>query len=197
MHSSLFTLFGSPAPGGSYILVIRVAAPLEVVFGGFMKGVALPVPAGDYLYTGSALGGKHRHNPLAARLIRHASRSGEKKPHAIRESIINLFPGYGNKGKNPGAMPAKKLRWHIDFLLDLPEAEIVHIVIIRSPSRLEGKLSGLLEALDETSGLAPRLGAQDTRKSTHLLRLSNREKVLGILNESIPAMLKERNWNEN
>jgi Uri superfamily endonuclease len=56
------------------VLHLRVAAPLAVVFGRFQGGRPVPLPAGDYFYVGSALNG------LAARLLRHASRSQVRSP---------------------------------------------------------------------------------------------------------------------
>jgi Uri superfamily endonuclease len=191
MHSRLFTLFGNKTPEGSYILMIKLAAPVELAFGRFRKGKPLSLPEGDYLYIGSALGGRHRHNPLPSRLFRHASRSGGKKPHAVRDAVTGMFPDYACQLKKRTCLPEKKLRWHIDYLLDLEEAEIGHIVIIRYPGRLEWNLCQLLASLEEVSVPAPRLGAQDTPDSTHLLKLKDMEKVLGILRKSIPAMLRE------
>jgi Uri superfamily endonuclease len=191
MHSRLFTLFGDQTTEGSYILIIKLAAPVELAFGRFRKGKPLSLPEGDYLYIGSALGGRHRQAPLASRLIRHASRSGGKKPHAVRDAVACLFPDYDGKLKKRNGMPEKKLRWHIDYLLDLEEAEIDHIIIIRCPGRLELHLCRLLASLEEITVPAPRLGAQDTTDSTHLLRLRERNKVLGILRNSIPGMLPE------
>ncbi|NTV97682.1 MAG: DUF123 domain-containing protein [Chlorobiaceae bacterium] len=191
MDSNPFTLFGSHTPEGSYILVINLSAPAKLAFGRFMKGKLLALPEGDYLYIGSALGGRGRRNPLASRLIRHASRSGEKKPHAIRDAVTTLFGSSACKPGNKSAVSEKKLRWHIDYLLDTPEAEISHIFIIRSSMRLERTIWELLRNLEEISIPAHRLGAQDTLDSTHLIRLSHREIVLGILRDRIPAMLAE------
>ncbi|NTU96655.1 MAG: DUF123 domain-containing protein [Chlorobiaceae bacterium] len=189
MDSRTFTLLGSYTPGGSYILMISLSAPVNLAFGRFMNGKPIELPDGDYLYIGSALGGIGSHNPLASRLVRHTARSGGKKPHAIREEVIALFAGHTCSRKNSIGIAQKKLRWHIDYLLDLSEAEITHIVVIRSPFRLERKLWELLRPLEETGVPAHRLGAQDTRDSTHLLKLSDRKKVLEILRNSIPAML--------
>ncbi|NTW82105.1 MAG: DUF123 domain-containing protein [Chlorobiaceae bacterium] len=181
-----FTIFGNPAPEGTYVLLVHVSKPLELAFGRFQGGRVIAVPDGDYVYIGSALGGKKRGNPLAQRLIRHATRSGGKNRHAIRDSIVNLFYGIAASDRNI----EKKLHWHIDYLMDCTEAEIDHIIIIQSPERLEEKISGLLGSLDETSQLAYRLGAQDSRKSTHLLKLSNREKLFGLLRNDVPSLLE-------
>jgi Uri superfamily endonuclease len=187
MSRQQFTIFGSKYRSGSYILLIHLSSSLHLAFGRFQQGKLFPVSAGDYLYIGSALGGGKRGAPLARRLIRHASRSGKKDPHIIRTAIMTLFSeDTCTENSKP---PEKKLRWHIDYLLDLQEAQIDHIIIIRSPLKLELKLSELLEPLPETSLLASRLGAQDTRNSTHLLRITNRERILDLLGEKIPGMI--------
>jgi Uri superfamily endonuclease len=76
----------------------------------------------------------------------------------------------------------------LQYLLDRPEAEIIHIVIIRSPMKMEQQLSELLESLEETSLLAPRLGAQDALNSTHLLRITDRKRILELLRNNIPIL---------
>jgi Uri superfamily endonuclease len=189
MFKQQFTIFGSKHHSGSYILLIHLSRSLQLAFGRFQRGKLFPVPAGDYLYIGSALGGGKRGAPLARRLIRHASRSDRKNPHAIRTAIMTLFSEdifTANSAMEPSE---KKLRWHIDYLLECEEAQIDHIVIIRSPLRVERLLSELLEPLPETSLVASRLGAQDTRNSTHLLRFTNREKILELLGKNIPGMI--------
>ncbi|NMW22507.1 MAG: DUF123 domain-containing protein [Chlorobiaceae bacterium] len=187
MTASQFTIFGHKYPMGSYLLLIRISSPFQLAFGRFQQGRLFTISKGNYLYIGSALG--RTGNPLAKRLIRHASRSNGKQPHEIRAAIIKLFSsddGIGNCATEP---TDKKLHWHIDYLLDHAEAEIEHIVIIRSPAAMEHQLSELLASLNETSQLAPRLGAQDTRNSTHILRITDREKILGQLGQYIPAFI--------
>ena len=83
----------------------------------------------------------------------------------------------------------KKLHWHIDYLLDCAEAEIEHIVIIRCPSKIEHKLSAFLDSLEDTCPIARRLGAQDTRNSNHLLRISDRKQILEQLGQYIPSLI--------
>jgi Uri superfamily endonuclease len=188
MSGEQFTIFGSKYRMGSYILLIRVSSPFELVFGRFQQGKQFTITAGDYLYIGSALGEEKRGAPLARRLLRHASRSGNHTPHAIRSAMMTLFMKENFMETSTIAPSEKKLRWHIDYLLEHREAEIQHIIIIRSPLRVEQKLSELLEPLPETSFIAPRLGAQDSRNSTHLLRFTNREQIIELLREKIPGM---------
>lgn len=189
MADSDFTLFGNNDRMGSYLLLIHLSKSVELAFGMFQKGKLFTIPKGDYIYIGSALGKKNTSgSPLARRVIRHTSRSGGKKHHRIRDTMLNLFSEKEFIINREINSSAKKIRWHIDYLLDLSEAEITHIVLICSPMRIEQKLSELLEKLDETSLIAPRLGAQDTRKSTHILKLTNQKRILEVLHTQIPGM---------
>ncbi len=77
----------------TYQLVIRLFPPVMVTVGRLGK---FALPAGEYLYTGSA-----RRN-IEARIRRHLNRS-------------------------------KRLRWHIDYLLVRPEAEIVNVIRSTQP----------------------------------------------------------------
>jgi len=184
-----FTIFGNKYRIGSYLLLIRVATPVQLVFGKFQDGRTLSVPSGEYLYIGSALGKEGSGSPLARRLIRHASRNGERKAHKIRPALLKLFSSEEFAGCCADAPSGKKLRWHIDYLLERPEAEITHIVIMRSPVRLEQKLSELLESSSATAILAKRLGAGDTRNSTHLLRITDQKQILDLLKQEIPKII--------
>jgi len=93
----------------------------------------------------------------------------------------------------PATLPPveKKLHWHIDYLLDRPETSIFHIAIFRSPDRLEAAMAAWLEECPETSSPAARLGAQDTRNSTHLLHCSDPENLLARLRTFIPSVLPD------
>ena len=190
MNEKQFTIFGGTHREGSYLLLIQLSRTIELAFGKFQQGKRFILPAGDYLYIGSALGGTSSGSPLARRLMRHASRSAEQPHHAIRAEMIELFSMSGLIEKESIKPSAKKLRWHIDYLLDQPEAELIHVIIIQSPLRVEAMLARLIATMDETSIIAPRLGAQDTKSSTHLLALANRERLFELLQCHIPAMLK-------
>ena len=82
-----------------------------------------------------------------------------------------------------------KLRWHVDYLLEQPEATLSEVVIIQSPLRLEHALATHIRLMPDISIIAPHLGAQDCRDSTHLLRLRNRDALFAELQQAIPAML--------
>ncbi len=185
MSSSQFTIFGNRYRMGSYVLLIRVSSPIELAFGRFQKGRVFAIPKGDYLYIGSALG---EGTPLAKRLCRHASRSGTRPHHKIRAVMMYSFVEEKLMEKGTQMVAGKKLHWHIDYLLDRTEAEIIRVVIIRSPMRLEQKLSEFLELLQETSAIAPRLGAQDARSGSHILCITDGERILELLQQHIPTL---------
>ena len=169
--------------GGVYVLWLRVAAPLTVVFGRYRGGQPVAVPAGDYLYVGSALGG------LAPRLLRHAMRSSVCSPalqrglgqredraealdykpsHAIRDKLAAQLAAVGLPARLP---VAKRLRWHIDYLLDEPGAELAGVWAWRTAEPLESALAGWLAAQPGVVPLAAGLGASDDRGRSHILWL--------------------------
>jgi len=186
MSVSQFTIFGTKYPMGSYILFIRIYSTFQLAFGRFQKSRQFTIADGDYIYVGSAQG--RSGNPLARRLIRHASRSNGLQPHNIRAALLKFFSIDDGIGTCAIEAAGKKLHWHIDYLLEHTETEITHIVIIRNPEKMEHKLSEFLASLHETSQLAPRLGAQDTPNSTHLLRVADWQKTLEQLRQYIPLL---------
>ena len=186
MSGSQFTIFGSKYTMGSYILFIRISSSFQLAFGRFQKSRLFSIPEGNYLYIGSALG--RTGDPLAMRLIRHASRTSGGQPHNIQSAIIKLFSNNDAARNCAFSATKKKLHWHIDYLLEHREAEITHIVILRHPEKMEHHLSAFLESLLETSLVAPRLGAQDTRNSSHILRITDQQKILEQLGQYIPVL---------
>ncbi len=186
MSGSQFTIFGNKYTMGSYILFIRISSSFQLAFGRFQKSRLFSIPDGDYLYIGSALG--KTGDPLARRLIRHASRSNGKPPHKIQSEIIKLFSKNDAVKSCAFIASEKKLHWHIDYFLEHSEAEITHVLIMRHPEKLEHHLSEFLASIRETSLIAPRLGAQDTRNSSHILRLTDQKKTLEQLGQFIPAL---------
>ena len=150
--------------GGVYVLRLRVTAPLAVVFGRFRGGQPITVPAGDYFYVGSALNG------LGARLLRHATRRGDRPPQAIRDALAGQLAA----AKLPARPPAaKRLHWHVDYLLDEPDVALVGVWSWRTAAPLESALAAWLAAQPGILPLAAGLGASDDRGQTHLLRVSS------------------------
>ena len=163
-------IIGDDSQAGTYILRIRLNEDTTLQFGRFKKGKPISLPAGDYLYVGSALSEKGA-TSLARRLVRHATRSRNKPPHAIRKKMINQFAKccLGNGSLLP--RQEKTLYWNVDFLLDLQSAEIVNILAIRSPERLENRIAKGLERDPHIDIIEPGLGANDAPGNTHLLRI--------------------------
>jgi Uri superfamily endonuclease len=182
-----FTTFGDISRQGSYLLFVDLGEPVRVSFGKFMGGRQIPLDRGQYLYVGSALGSGRGSSPLASRLLRHASRSLDRPAHAIHGKLLGFLGAMGFKPKRAPA--GKRLHWHVDYLLDLPEAEISHIVMVMSPSRLEHQLADLVASLPGALPVADRLGAQDAASGTHLFRVTDQADLLERLKHSFLSTL--------
>lgn len=180
-------IVGKAGQGGTYVLRIRLAREVRLRFGGFKRGKEISMPAGEYAYVGSALAEKGGAS-LARRLVRHATRSGNRRPHAIRGEMVEYFGevGLGAGDLLPGG---KKKRWNVDFLLDLAETEIVGVVIARSPVRLEGRLARLLKEDPQTGVVERGLGAGDAVGETHLLRVEGGEAWWARLAERVAGLV--------
>ena len=115
---------------------------------------------------------------LAGRLLRHATRTGDKPPHLIREAMEKTFAaaGLGIPSLRPPTL--KSLHWHVDYLLDQTAIELEHVTVIRTETRIESVLARQLAALSEASALLKGLGAGDTPGETHLLRLIDGKALL-------------------
>jgi len=166
------TFQGDASQSGTYLLWMLARRETSVSFGRFQGGRPIAIPAGWYAYVGSAMGQRGA-SALAGRLLRHVTRTGDKSPHAIRAALAAecVRVGLGAPGLQPPT--AKRLHWHIDYLLDEIEVEIVRIMVIRAVARLEGALARQLSALPGVVPLAPGLGASDARGESHLLRCSD------------------------
>ena len=153
---------------------IRLKKDTALRFGRFKKGKLISLPAGEYAYVGSALSEKGA-TTLARRLVRHATRSGDQCPHRIRETMLCRFAECGLGNANLLPRRGKTLHWNVDFLLDLPSAELVGISAIRSRKRLEDRLGKQLEADPHTAVIERGLGANDVPGNTHLLHVRTTE----------------------
>lgn len=163
-------IIDNASQAGTYVLRIRLKKDTTLQFGRFKKGKLISLPAGDYVYVGSALSEKGA-TSLARRLIRHATRSGNKPPHTIREEMMTRFAECDLGPRDLLPKRGKTLHWNVDFLLDLQSAEIKNILAIRSPERLENRIAKCLERDPRTEIIEPGLGANDAPGSTYLLRL--------------------------
>ena len=171
LEESPIVFLGSESQGGSYILRIHLAEKAALSFGGFKRGKTIELPRGEFVYVGSAMSEKGAAS-LANRLVRHATRSGRKKPHGIREEMLRRFRaiGLGNGDLKPARK--KNLHWNVDHLLDLPVAELTGACVIRTPSHLEERLGRFLERDPNTIVIEKGLGANDVPGNTHLLGLA-------------------------
>lgn len=171
MEISNIFIVGEDSQAGTYVLRIRLKEDTELQFGRFKKGKLISLPAGDYTYVGSALSQKGA-TSLARRLVRHATRSGDKPPHPIREEMVKQFSECSLGPPDPLPKSGKKLFWNIDFMLDLESAEIINVIAIRSPDRLEYTIAEFLENNPETQIIEKGLGANDAPRNTHVLRVN-------------------------
>ena len=173
---------------GTYVLWIHVRADRTLAFGRFKGGKLIAVPAGNYVYVGSAMGTQGA-SSLARRLVRHATRSGEKPPHAIRGPLLARFAAAGLGTGNLLPKTPKTLFWNVDFLLDESAVEIEGVIAIRSAGRLESRIAHLLDADSATAVIEAGLGANDSPGSTHLLRVNVGEWWWNDLPTSIQSFL--------
>lgn len=178
---------------GVYLLRLHVAAAIAVSFGRFQGGRSIPIPPGDYLYIGSALGQRGA-TTLAGRLLRHTTRSGSLPPHAI-QSVLRarlqeralLMPA------RIGLPHSKRPFWHIDYLVDRLEVEITHLVILHTTNRLESLVAHTLAADPVVTAVAPGLGASDDPNATHLYRVDATAKWWHNLAEWLANLLTKTN----
>jgi len=169
-HNDAFDLkkevvvLGQLGVGGTYVLRMEIQRDLRVRFGRFMQGKQIGVSKGTYVYIGSAM---RSWEVLGRRLVRHATRSGAKSSHFIREQIVGVFGG--------GVLPKgeKRLRWHVDYLVERREVQVVHICALCSQKRLESTVADALLADEQVVAFAVGLGASDAPNKTHLLRVPN------------------------
>lgn len=172
MEIPSIVIIGNDSQAGTYLLRIRLKENITLKFGRFKKGKLISLPTGDYVYIGSALSEKGA-TSLARRLIRHATRTGDKLPHPIREKMINRFIECGLGPRDLLPKHGKTLHWNIDFLLDLQSAELVNIFAIRSTERLENRLAKRLERDPHTEIIERGLG-QTMRRVLHICYASGR-----------------------
>lgn len=190
MEIPSIVIIGDDSQTGTYLLRIHLKENMTLKFGRFKKGKRILLPAGDYVYIGSALSEKGV-TSLARRLIRHATRSGDKPPHTIRQKMMCQFAECGLGPRDLLPTSAKTLHWNVDFLLDLPSAELVNIFAIRSTERLENRLAKRLEQDPHTEIIEPGLGANDAPGATHLLHIRENRMWWASFTDKVKSVLKE------
>ncbi len=179
---------GGDSQAGSYLLCIQVSEDLSLSFGRFNRGKEIAVPTGEYVYIGSALASKGSVS-LGRRLVRHATRSGTKPPHAIRAVMLEVFQLIGLGSGDLRLKGAKRLFWNMDHLLDHEAVEITGVFVLRSETRLERELGQFLEQEPCTQILERGLGANDVPGNTHLLRAEADEAWWLALPEKLQCLL--------
>ena len=190
MEIPSIAITGDESHAGTYILCIHLQKEAALRFGRFKKGKLISLPAGEYAYVGSALSEKGA-TTLARRLVRHATRSGDQQPHRIRETMLRRFAERGLGDENLLPRHGKTLHWNVDFLLDLPSAELVGVVAIRSRERLEDRLAKQLEEDPHTGVIERGLGANDVPGNTHLLHVKATEAWWASLPNLLASMAEE------
>lgn len=161
---------GDDSQCGSYLLRIRLKKDKLLTFGGFKKGKLISMPAGDYVYVGSA-NAQRGATSLALRLGRHATRSGSKRNHAIRREMVKRFHQTGLGAGTPLSVREKHKHWNIDHFLDLSLAELTAVFVLRTEQPLERALAEFVEADPQSQIIEKGLGANDHPGHTHLLRI--------------------------
>lgn len=160
------TVLGEEAQGGAYVLRMHAPEPLAIHFGRFRKGEPVALAAGEYVYIGSAMGARGA-SSLARRLVRHATRR-QGPPHEIREVMLAEFTRLGLGSGDLRPRGAKRLFWHVDYMLEAPEVRLTHVLAVRSGARLEEELAAMAAAQAYRATPAAGLGASDVPGGTHL-----------------------------
>jgi Uri superfamily endonuclease len=122
------------------------------------------------MYVGSAMSTGNARS-LARRLLRHATRTGRRRPHSVRRALSAGLESAGLIGAGNVALKEKRLRWHIDYLLDLYAAEITGVVAVRAHRDLEKRIARWLAGDSGTDVPCKGLGASDDPGGTHLFRV--------------------------
>ena len=163
-------VLGAEHPCGCYVLRIHLTTSCTLRFGRFKKGKRFELHAGDYIYVGSALS-RRGSTSLSRRLIRHATRSGQKTAHPIRGELLRYFAACDLNTDDLLPRGQKRMHWNIDHLLDLADAELQGVYLLRSELKLEASLGKFIENDEHTVVFAKGLGANDIPGNTHILRV--------------------------
>ncbi len=167
-------ILGESTASGAYVLRIRVDVPLAVVFGRFQAGEPVALPAGEYVYVGSAMGLKGA-SSLARRLLRHATRSSGRPPQPLRPELLAALVKANLLAPSARPPASKALHWHVDYLLDKSAATLAGVIALPSPVRHETALAQLVANDRHTIAPASGLGASDAPGATHLQRIALQE----------------------
>ncbi len=180
-------ILGDARQSGAYVLGISLSTPLTLSFGRFLNGRPVSLDAGGYAYVGSAMGARGS-SSLAHRLLRHATRTGRRPPHALRAALLAALRAAQLGPASLQPPTGKTVRWHIDYLLDESSVALERVVAVRSGVMLERPLVAWLAARPEATAAAPGLGAGDHPGHSHLLRLSQPAAVWSALVDQVALL---------
>jgi len=162
LDSAVFVA-GDASLTGTYLLHLRLGRPVRVTVRRGQPPEAFP--AGFYVYVGSAMGSGSA--GLAARLLRHASRSGERPPQRLRQRLERGLVEAGLMATAVAPRP-KRLHWHIDRLLDARGVRLTAVTVLRGAVARERAVAELLVADPEAQIVVRGFGAGDHPGGTHL-----------------------------
>lgn len=117
---------------------------------------------------------------------------GKRLPHPLRQLMLSEFPRRGLC--EPGLLPpsVKLPRWNVDHLLDLPNADLVGVYLLRSDVRLEAELGRLIAGDPAAVVFETGLGANDIPGNAHLVRIEAGEQWWQQLPKRLARFLKEQ-----
>lgn len=156
-------LLGAEGPAGVYLLRLHVIRPLALSLGKLQQGRLFHLSAGPYLYVGSALG-QRGSTSLGRRLLRHATRCSGPA-HPLQRRLRCAFPSVSPP-------PAKRLHWHVDYLLEQSASVLTGALVVRTVRPLEPALASWLIHRPYVHVPIAGAGASDTADSAHLLAVT-------------------------
>lgn len=175
---------GTPLACGAYLLRINLEQTTQLAFGRFKGGERIELKRGTYLYVGSAMARKGS-TSLSHRLLRHSRRSGDRPVHRIHTALAQHLHALSLLPTPLAPASTKKLRWHIDHLLDLSTAELAAVYLLHSAISLEAPLASFFAADPHTTIFVPGLGANDAPGHTHLFYCAATTSWWNALNERL------------
>lgn len=162
-HFPALVGLGAPGPSGIYLLRLHVSRPLRLALGALHGGKPFVFPPGPYLYVGSALACRGA-TSLPRRLLRHASRR-DGLPHPLQRPLRLAYPGH-----RPPAH--KRLRWHVDYLLEPPGANLTHALLLHTGRPLERAFAAWVQQRPFITAPVRGAGASDAPGQTHLFAVA-------------------------
>lgn len=138
---------------GTYALVLYHPRAQTIRIG---KLGAFKFPRGYYMYIGSAMNG------LSARIARHL----------VNNRLASRAQDEDHAALNGWRERKKKIRWHIDYLLE--HARVTEVMSHQGTERFECLWAQAALALPKAKIVVPRFGASDCKCAAHLVYFGNR-----------------------